>query len=107
MLLLKGEKCKSIIVQSILDSKNDTVCYQYVTRKHIVNTLDSYIVLSEEMTQTDFGKNLYQDLLNKEKAGRNILIVYTNFNEEYLFNLKVWLNKIEHDLGYIIVLTCK
>lgn len=107
MLLLKGEKCKSIIVQSILDSKNDTVCYQYVTRKYMVNTLDSYIVLFEEMTQTDFGKNLYQDLLNKEKVGRNILIVYTNFNEEYLFNLKVWLNKIEHDLGYIVVLACK
>ena len=107
MLLLKGEKCKSIIVQSILDSKNDTICYQYVTRKYMVNTLDSYIVLFEEMTQTDFGKNLYQDLLNKEKVGRNILIVYTNFNEEYLFNLKVWLNKIEHDLGYIVVLACK
>jgi len=61
MLLLKGERRKSVVCDAILKGNKNAVCYQYT--RDVVPTLNSYIVSSDNPQEL-----LGEKLLNEGAA---------------------------------------
>lgn len=101
MLLLKGERRKSVVCDTILNGNKNAVCYQYT--RDVVPTLNSYIVSSDN-PQELLGEKLLNEV---QLSNPNMLVIYTNEKQADLAVLQEWIDKIENSSGCLVILACR
>ena len=113
MLILKGDKGKSVILNELMRNKfNECIIWDEPSVRNIEQawTVDNII---DEMNRCDFG-SLYEcimelnDSLGAGGENRDFLLIYTNKTEEEITPLIKWINNQEKYLLFKQVLvTCK
>jgi len=105
MQILKGDRLKSVTVESILRSTN-SYCYVYYDT---VLPFENYYVNSKYATLSQFQGYLQENIDNKNpKVRHDYFIIYTNNTEEELSELIQWLDGKESDFNCrCILVTCK
>lgn len=109
MLILKGDKCKSVILNELMRNKfNECIIWD---EPSVRNIEPAWIV--DSMNRCDFG-GLYEcimelnDSLCADGENRDFLLIYTNKTEEEIVPLIKWINDQEKYLLFKQVLvTCK
>ena len=103
MILLKGNVGKSVIVER-LSSYTDTLIFSYGAEE-IYNIKGLNYVLSKETSIQRFCLILEEYL---KKGFINIVIIYTNLNEEEIDPIKEVIEKLEKENAFRFgIITCK
>lgn len=94
MLVLKGNVGKSVVLQSLMESYQDT--YAIVYDKEMIGTLETLFVSSEHYGLEELCDSIKKDIQSECKS-RSMIIVYTNLPEADIECIKNLVAKLEMD----------
>ena len=94
MLVLTGNKGKSVVLQSLVNSNPDH--YAIVYDREPIATLDTLFVSSVHYRMMEFVEMLSKEVRSECKC-REMLIVYTNLSEADTFAIKDMIEELEDE----------
>lgn len=105
MLVIKGSVGKSVVLQSLIESYQDS--YVIVYDEESIGTLETLFVSSKNYNLEELCESIKRDIQSESKS-RSMIIVYTNLPESEITCVKTLVEKLEanHFCRYGIVM-CK